>query len=200
MSLLHVHRVRTRSFPVPAPSVACWLPRAWTGGADDIFPVDVVGTRRDNPAGAEPAALIPDVTLLGHSIFPFRFRGFDGRSFRVDTPFGGWHGFDLEADVVGCRLTHTLDLDLPWPLSWAWILVVRSGHDWAVDAMFDRLAVAVDQGAVPERTSTRPPVHAWLVLWFIQRALPVRWRDAVRLWLAARIPAAAPNVRSTPVS
>jgi hypothetical protein len=68
----------------------------------------------------------------------------------------GWHGFDLEPDGDGCRVTHTLELvgSLSTRLRWAPFAAI---HDWAVEALFDRLELALRTGAVPERTPRPMP-------------------------------------------
>ncbi|MBK9034101.1 MAG: hypothetical protein IPL61_23015 [Myxococcales bacterium] len=101
-------------------------------------------------------ALVPGQTMVGHGPFRFRLRTWDGLTWRVDVVgrLTGWHGFDLAPDGDGCRLTHTVELATSWRSWLAW-KTIEPVHDWAVEAMFDRLEHALRTGAVPVRT-TRP--------------------------------------------
>ena len=69
----------------------------------------------------------------------------------------GWHGFDLQPDPDGgdgCRVTHALELESSLSARLRW-MAIEPIHDWAVEAMFDRLENALRTGVVPER-SERP--------------------------------------------
>ena len=63
----------------------------------------------------------------------------------------GWHGFDLTPDGDGCRVTHTLELESTLSARLGW-MAIEPIHDWAVEAIFDRLEAALRTGTVPERT------------------------------------------------
>lgn len=63
----------------------------------------------------------------------------------------GWHGFDLLPEADGCRVTHTLELATSLTSHFQWIAIAPI-HDWAVEAMFDRLEHALRTGVVPART------------------------------------------------
>ena len=90
-------------------------------------------------------------------------REWDGRSWKVDLVGGmtGWHGFDLVPAGDGCRVTHTVELapSLSARLRW---MAIAPAHDWAIEALFDRLAVALGTGAVPAVTAR--PMPAWAAL------------------------------------
>jgi hypothetical protein len=108
MQNVHVRRVAA-----PIERVRPWIEACWSGGVRDCFPRDVIPTWRRNPPGADPLALIPGETMVGHGPFRFRLRAWDGRTWRVELVGGtaGWHGFDLAPDGDGCRVTHTLELE-----------------------------------------------------------------------------------------
>ncbi|WP_394850824.1 hypothetical protein LZC95_25625 [Pendulispora brunnea] len=139
----------------PIERVGLWIETCWSAGDRDSFPRDVIPSWFENPPGSDPLALIPGQTLLGHGPFTFRLRSWDGVAWRVDVVNGpvGWHGFDLQPDGDGCRVTHTLELEsktLSGRLRW---MLIKPVHDWAVEALFDRLEHALRTGTVPERTS-----------------------------------------------
>src|SRR5262249_4951572 len=109
-----------------------------------------------NPPGTDPGALVPGVTVLGHGPFRFRLLEWDGRAWRAGFAgtLVGWHGFDLEPDGDGCRLTHTVEIDSTLSARVRW-LAIAPIHDWAVETLFDRLEQALRTGVVPGR-SARP--------------------------------------------
>jgi hypothetical protein len=119
----------------------------------DCFPRDVIADWRKNPPGADPLALIPGETLVGHGPFRFRLRAWDGVVWRVDVvgSLVGWHGFDLQPDGDGCRVTHRLELESTLSARLRW-MAIEPIHDWAVKALFERLEHALRTGVVPERT------------------------------------------------
>lgn len=150
----HIRNIHVRTVAAPVDRVGLWIARCWTGGDGDCFPHDVIPDWRKNPPGEDPGALIPGETLLGHGPFRFRLRVWDGTTWRVDVVGrpAGWHGFDLQPDGDGCRVTHTLELErtLSTRLSW---MAIEPIHDWAVEALLDRLEHALRAGVVPERTA-----------------------------------------------
>ncbi|HKA86926.1 MAG TPA: SRPBCC family protein [Haliangiales bacterium] len=155
-----MQNVHSRRVAAPIERVRPWIEACWSGGARDCFPRDVIHTWRRNPPGADPSALIPGETMVGHGPFRFRLRAWDGRTWRVDVVGGtaGWHGFDLAPDGDGCRVTHTLELEgsLAGRLRW---MAIAPIHNWAVEALFDRLEHALATGAPPARTE-RPMSRA----------------------------------------
>jgi hypothetical protein len=157
--MLNIH---SRELRAPIEAVQPWIERSWSGGDQDIFPRDVVRSWRKNPPELAKDALVPGVTRVGHGPFRFRFQEWDGRRWRVTvekTGYLGWHGFDLEPSAAGCRITHTIDLQLTGLARLAWPLVFASLHDWIVESMFDRLEAALRSGAVPSKSS-RPPTFS----------------------------------------
>src|ERR1041385_6824367 len=108
-----IRNVHARRVAAPLDRVRPWIEACWTGGDRDCFPRDVIASWRKNPAGTDPLALIPGETLVGHGPFRFRLRSWTGAVWRVGVVGRprGWHGFDLEPDGDGCRVTHTLELD-----------------------------------------------------------------------------------------
>jgi hypothetical protein len=149
--------VHTRELSAPIESLRPWIEACWSGTADDAFPRDVIRSWRQNPAGIAPLALVPNVTRVGHGFLSFRFESWDGRRFWVrveNDAFRGGHGFDLESTERGCRITHTIEVALIgrgrilWPL-------MEPIHDWVVEAMFDRIEVALRTGVMPQVTHGR---------------------------------------------
>src|SRR5262249_56922458 len=157
--MLNVH---TRQFPAPIESVRPWIEACWSGGPRDPFPHDVLRSWRRNPDGMAPDALVPGVTVLGHGPFRFRLSSWDGQRWRVDLFKGkGWHGFDLVAEEGGCRVTHTVSVP---GLAGLALRVILPAHDWAVEALLDRLGEALGTGRMPERTARPLPWRAALVM------------------------------------
>ena len=149
-----IRNVHVRRVGAPIERVAPWIAACWSAGDRDCFPRDVIADWRKNPPGADPLALIPGVTLLGHGPFRFRLRAWDGVVWRVDVvgDLVGWHGFELQPDGDGCRVTHSLELDATLPARLRWMAIAPI-HDWAVEALLDRLEHALRAGVVPERTA-----------------------------------------------
>jgi hypothetical protein len=148
-----IRNVHVRRLGVPIERVRPWIEACWSAGDRDCFPRDVIATWRRNPPGVDPLALIPGVTVVGHGPFRFRLRAWDGLVWRVDVVGSpvGWHGFDLAPDGEGCRVTHTLELHRTLPARLLW-MVIEPIHDWAVEALLDRLEHASRTGVVPTRT------------------------------------------------
>jgi hypothetical protein len=153
MEVPAMRNVHVRRVAAPIERVRPWIESCWSGGERDCFPRDAISDWRRNPPGADPSALIPGQTMVGHGPFRFRLRAWDGQTWRVDLVGGmaGWHGFDLLPDGDGCRVTHTLELESSLSARLGW-MVIEPIHDWAVEAMFDRLEHALATGAVPART------------------------------------------------
>jgi hypothetical protein len=154
--------VHVRRFSASIEEVRVWIAACWSGGDRDCFPRDVIASWRHNPDGVDPAALVPGKTLVGHGPFRFLLREWDGVSWKVDLvdSMTGWHGFDLAPDGDGCRVTHTVSLASSLSARLRW-MAIAPVHDWAVEAMFDRLEHALRTGAVPSRTQRpMPPLAA----------------------------------------
>lgn len=160
-----MQNIHVRSVAAPIERVRPWIEACWSGENRDCFPRDVIATWRRNPPGADPAALIPGETMIGHGPFRFRLRAWDGRTWRVDFvgPRAGWHGFDLTPEGDGCQVTHTIELDNSLSTRVFWLAIARL-HDWAVEAMFDRLEHALATGAVPAHTERPIPRGAAFAL------------------------------------
>jgi hypothetical protein len=158
-----MRNVHVREIRAPIERVRPWVEAGWTGTPRDPFPRDVLKTWRKNPPGADPLALIPDVTRVGHGFFSFRFESWDGERWRVrieSDRFPGWHGFDLQSTPLGCRLTHTIEAT-PSPGSAVfWHVFVAPAHDWALEAMFDRIEEALRTGEMPAVTRRKLPWRA----------------------------------------
>ena len=163
--------VHVRRFAAPIDQVRPWIEDCWSGGDRDCFPRDVIANWRRNPDGIDPLALVPGKTLVGHGPFRFRLREWDGRSWKVDLVGGmaGWHGFDLTPDGDGCRVTHTVWLE-PSLSAWLRWTAIESVHNWAVEAMFDRMAHALATGTVPRVTERPLPALARFGLWLARRS------------------------------
>lgn len=142
--------IHTRVFAHPIGLVRAWISLAWSDSTQDIFPRDVIRSWRTNPDGS--SGLVPGVTLLGHGPFVFTLTWWDGVRWRADLDdHAGWHGFHLVERGGKTRVTHTLDASLDLATRLAIIPV----HDWVIEAMFDRLEIALATGKVPRET-TRP--------------------------------------------
>lgn len=176
--------VHTRVIDAPITAVRPWIEACWTGGPRDAMP-RVLGTWRKNPPGAAADALIPGETLLGHGPFRFRLVEWDGQRWRVEIlgQASGWHGFDLVADGERTRVTHTLAL-LDMRGGWVGKQILFPMHDWAVEALLDRIAEAVRTGDMPRHTSRPMP---WLVkLLFGMSVRRGRWLKTPRPSLGER--------------
>jgi len=176
--MLNVH---TRRFDASIDDLRPWIESCWSAGERDCFPRDVIPTWRKNPPGVAPDALIPGQTLIGHGPFRFRLRSWDGARWRVDVAGGmpGWHGFDLTPDGTGCRVTHTLELRPSLRARVGW-LVIEPIHDWAVEALFDRLGIALRTGEVPACTQRPMSRRVALSLAFARRRARRRRSDGSR--------------------
>jgi hypothetical protein len=153
MEELAMQNVHVRRLAAPLDRVRPWIEACWSGTDRDCFPRDVIANWRKNPPGADPLALIPGETMVGHGPFRFLLRSWDGYVWRVDVvgSLTGWHGFDLAADGDACLITHTLEIAGSLSSRVAW-MAIEPIHDWVVEAMFDRLEHALATGVVPART------------------------------------------------
>ena len=129
--------VHVREMRAPIERVRPWIEASWTGTPRDPFPRDILKSWRKNPPGADPLALIPDVTRVGHGFFSFRFQSWDGERWRVridSDDVRGWHGFDLQASPLGCRVTHTIEAtpSLRGAVLWHGFVGLRTGEMPAV--------------------------------------------------------------------
>lgn len=160
----HVHNRHARFFPYPAEALRPWLEQLWSGTDRDCFPRDFLPTFR------KPLELIPGVTKLGHGPARFLFRKWDGHSWEVEVlsrRMTGRHGFVLTPEAGGTRVTHVLELTR-YPF-WEWALIIRPVHDWAVEAVFDRLETALRTGHAPARTDRPRPALVRLAFWLGKR-------------------------------
>ncbi len=142
--------ILSRVFDHSISLVRSWIELAWSDSQQDIFPRDVIKGWRTNPDGT--TNLQPGVTMLGHGPFVFTLRWWDGVRWLADLDSdAGWQGFHLVDRGGKTRVIHTFSASLPL----ASRLAIVPVHDWAVEAMFDRLEVALATGKVPRET-TRP--------------------------------------------
>jgi hypothetical protein len=174
-----MHNVHVRRVAASIDRVRPWIEACWSATDRDCFPRDVIPNWRMNPPGVDPLALVPGVTLLGHGPFRFRLRAWDGHVWRVDVlgRLVGWHGFDLVPNGDRCLVTHTLELETTLPARVTW-MAIEPIHDWAVEAMFDRLEHAVRTGVVPARTERPMSTMASLALALARARHPRRSRSA----------------------
>jgi hypothetical protein len=171
--------VHVRHMAAPIEQIRPWIEAAWTTTPRDPFPRDVIRNWRKNPPGTDPLALVPGVTRVGHGPFSFRFESWDGARWRVrveSAGFDGWHGFDLEPTAGGCRVTHTLELDLSGAARVVWPVCFAQVHDWAVEAIFDRIEEALRTGAVTATTTRPMPWPASTVFPLLRRFVRRRYR------------------------
>jgi hypothetical protein len=179
----NVHR---RLLAAPPLAIHSWLLDAWSAGPRDIFPRDVIRNWRRNPASLEPGAFVPGVTRIGHGPFAFTLREVSAGGWWVDVDGRpGWeHGFTLGAAPGGTLVTHRLRGPLRGGMALAWPLVIGPLHDWVVEAMFDRLEVALATGSVPATTvrpmSLRVRLLFRLLSWWLPRRRRHRARVATR--------------------
>ena len=170
-AMLNTH---SREFRASPEAIGRFIEAAWSGTDADPFPRDVIATWRKNPEGVAPLALVPTLTSVGHGPFRFRFESWDGRRWRVrvlQDGYRGWHGFEIEKAAEGTRVTHTIELELTGSARVVWPLAVEPIHDWAVEALFDRIEAALRSGQMPARTERPMSLRAALTLRAL-RALP----------------------------
>jgi hypothetical protein len=152
-----VENTHRRLFPYRPEEIHRWLLAAWSGGPDDVFPRDLIRTWRRNPAELPAEAFVAGVTRIGHGPFAFLVREVNATGWQVDVVGrnGLQHGFAMVAAPGGTLLTHRIHGPLRGGMRIAWPLVIEPLHDWVVEALFDRLEVALATGTVPA-TTTRP--------------------------------------------
>lgn len=175
--------VHLRELKAPIELVRPWIEAGWSGTSRDPFPRDVLQSWRKNPSGTDPLALIPNVTRVGHGPFSFRFESWDGERWRVRTEsdeFQGWHGFDLQPTPLGCRVTHTIEASLSPGSAVLWHGFIAPIHDWALEAMFDRIEEALRTGEMPTVTRRKMPWRAATSFAILGRATSKRRRSASR--------------------
>lgn len=142
--------IHSRTFAHPIALVRSWIELAWSDSHQDIFPRDVIRPWRTNRDGSN--GLKPGVTMLGHGPFALTLRWWDGVRWRADLDSNaGWIGFHLVEKKGKTKVTATFE----GMLGLASRLAIVPIHDWAVEAMFDRLDIALATGKVPAET-TRP--------------------------------------------
>ena len=165
-SLKNIHKRRIRASPE---DLGKWIIRLWSGAEDDCFPRDVIANWRKTDGVRDPNQLIPGRTRLGHGPFSFDFQQWDGSKWRVIFQRGGmkgWHGFDLVPEQGGTLLVHSIEADLKGAFRFAWPVLVAPVHDWAVEAIFDRIEEALATGSAPRHT-TRPMAFAPRAAFFV---------------------------------
>jgi hypothetical protein len=144
-----IRHVHTRRIAAPLSEVVAAVDALWSRTKRDALPRQLSGWRR-TPAGAQGLAV---GTRFGHGPFSFQVEQWDGQTLRarIDTAgFHGQHGFHLRSEDDHVVITHELDAQLT-PVRWLlWQLFIASGHDWAVEAMFDRMQALLG-AAAPER-------------------------------------------------
>lgn len=148
-SIRHVH---TRRIAAPLSEVVQAIDSLWSHGKRDALPRELSGWRR-TPPGADGLAV---GTRFGHGPFSFEVEHWDGQTLRarIETAgFQGHHGFELRSEGERVVVTHDLDAQLT-PLRWlVWQLFIASGHDWAVEAMFDRMQTMLGEPASARQTA-----------------------------------------------
>jgi hypothetical protein len=176
----NVHR---RLMAAPPEAIHAWLVEAWSACLRDVFPRDVIPTWRRNPDGVDAGAFVPGVTRLGHGPFAFRLREVSATGWWVDVDNmpGMEHGFILVAAPGGTLVTHLLRGPLHGAMAIVWPLVMGPLHDWAVEAIFDRLEVALATGSVPATTARPMSPRVRLLFRLVSWALRRRRRHRARL-------------------
>jgi hypothetical protein len=155
-----MRNVHQRQIRAGSEELCKWIDRLWSGTEDDCFPRDHIPTWRTTDGVRDPTRLVAGRTKLGHGPFTFNFEGWNGRQWRVTVNRGGmagWHGFDLIPERDGIRLTHTIELDLRGTGRVYWHCLIAPVHDWAVEAIFDRLEEALKTGTAPRHTKRAMP-------------------------------------------
>jgi hypothetical protein len=131
-TLSNMKNVHAREMRAPMEQLRPWIEAAWSGCPRDPFPRDILKSWRKNPPDADPHALIPDVTRVGHGFFSFRFQSWDGERWRVrfeSDAARGWHGFDLQTSPLGSRVTHTIEATQSVRGALFWHVFVAPIHD-----------------------------------------------------------------------
>ncbi|HUC08174.1 MAG TPA: hypothetical protein VMR96_08790, partial [Solirubrobacterales bacterium] len=154
-----LRNVHERWFPAPPEALEPWVAKLWSGGADDAFPHDFIRSWRKNPPGVPADAVIAGVTRTGHGRFSFLVEEAGPRKVRYGVRGGleGWHQLELIPDGQGTLVRHSLEIRRPLLKVLAFRLLILPLHDWAVEAIFDRLGEALRTGKVPGRTARQPP-------------------------------------------
>jgi hypothetical protein len=155
-----VKNVHQRHFRANSADLGRWITRLWSGTQDDCFPYDYIPTWRKTDGVRDPARLIAGHTKLGHGPFSFNFQQWDGSQWRVTFErrgMAGWHGFDLIPESDGIRLVHTIELRLRGAPRLIWPVLIEPVHDWAVEAIFDRIEEALETGVAPRHTKRPMP-------------------------------------------
>jgi len=155
-----IENTHERLMRASVPDLRAWLDRAWTGGADDVFPRDRLPSWRE--AGPAPR--------FGHARLRFQMQREDATGWEarfLAGRFEGHHGFELRPEGNNTRIRHTLRGRARGAVRWQWPLLFRPLHDWAAEALFDRLEVALKTGSVPDTTARPMSVHTRLAYRFL---------------------------------
>ncbi|MDB4975997.1 MAG: hypothetical protein JWN48_4338 [Myxococcaceae bacterium] len=100
-------------------------------------------------------------TRFGHGPFSFHVEHWDGRTLRarIETPgYRGQHGFTLRAEAGHVIVTHELDAQLALSRWLLWQLFIARRHDWAVEALFDRMEALLRERPTAEHSERAPPL------------------------------------------
>jgi hypothetical protein len=171
-SIQHIH---VRRFTAPLADVVAAIDQLWSGSPRDAVPPELHGWRR-SPAGTQGFAV---GTRFGHGPFSFHVEQWDGESLRarIETAgYTGHHGFTLRAEGSEVLVTHDLAARLTLPKWLFWQLFIARGHDWAVEALLDRMHVLLHDPLASSIGSRRPPLG--LRLFAALRRVPVVRRRA----------------------
>jgi hypothetical protein len=171
--------IHVREMTAPIELVRPWIEASWSGTPQDPLPRDYLKSWRKNPPDADPLALIPNVTLLGHGPFSARFESWDGERWRIrieSEEFRGWHGYDLQTTPLGCRVTYTIEAQPSLRGRVFWYMVVAPCHDWCVEAIFDRIEEALRTGEMPAVTRRKMPWRAAMLFPLLDRVTRTRSR------------------------
>lgn len=151
-AIQHVH---VRRFLAPQAEVVALIDALWSRTSRDALPRELGGWRR-TPAGTQGFVT---GTRFGHGPFSFQVEQWDGEtlSARIETAgFRGHHGFTLRREGEAVVVTHRLDAQVELVRWLAWQLFIARGHDWAVQALFDRMHVLL--GDRPAALALAPPL------------------------------------------
>jgi hypothetical protein len=173
-----ISNVHERFFAHAPDAVRPWLDRAWTGGPEDVFPHDRFRPWRGRPGGP-PVPWVPGRTRFGHATLRFRLREWNGMRWQADIlsrRFVGSHVFTLLPHREGTLLVHALEGVWKGRMPWIWRFAWKPVHDWAVEAMFDRLEHALRTGEPPPVTERPMSLRAAFGMRFLDRVTRGRLR------------------------
>lgn len=165
-----------------------WLEFLWTGTERDLFPVDFLQTFRRNPDGTRNAQeLIPGVTRMGHGPLTFVFDKSGADFWKVKTPYSGWHGFRLVQQGNDVVIEHEIEMQLSMPMQHVWTTFIEEGHDFVIEALFDRLEYALRNGSLPKRTDRTVPLKLKCLSGFLKTFNLTGGSRLIEEWFASKI-------------